>query len=42
MAQTLDDKLAVAISRALFDFEEENCLFDQGDARAYHAAATGG
>jgi len=36
MAQTLDDKLVVAISsRALFDFEEENRLFDQGDARAY-------
>ena len=36
MAQTLDDKLVVAISsRALFDFEEENRLFDRGDARAY-------
>ncbi|MCZ2405810.1 MAG: 5'-nucleotidase [Burkholderiales bacterium] len=36
MAQTLDDKLVVAISsRALFDFEEENRLFDQGDAQAY-------
>ncbi len=36
MAVTLDDKLVVAISsRALFDFEEENRLFDQGNAQAY-------
>ena len=36
MAQTLDDKLVVAISsRALFDFEEENELFEQADDQAY-------
>ena len=36
MAVTLDDKLVVAISsRALFDFEEENRLFDEGDDAAY-------
>ncbi|MDP2371650.1 5'-nucleotidase [Rhodoferax sp.] len=36
MATTLDGKLVVAISsRALFDFEEENELFEQGDDRAY-------
>ena len=36
MAVTMDDKLVVAISsRALFDFEEENQLFDQGNAQAY-------
>jgi 5'-nucleotidase len=36
MAVTLDNKLVVAISsRALFNFEEENALFDSGDARAY-------
>ena len=36
MAVTLEDKLVVAISsRALFDFEEENELFEQGDDRAY-------
>ena len=36
MAVTMDDKLVVAISsRALFDFEEENRLFDQGNAQAY-------
>jgi 5'-nucleotidase len=36
MAQTLDDKLVVAISsRALFDFEEENELFEQTDDQAY-------
>jgi len=36
MAPTLDNKLVVAISsRALFDFEEENRLFEQGDDRAY-------
>ncbi len=36
MAVSLDNKLVVAISsRALFNFEEENALFDSGDARAY-------
>ena len=36
MASTLDNKLIVAISsRALFDFEEENRLFEQGDEHAY-------
>ena len=36
MAVSLDDKLVVAISsRALFNFEEENALFESGDARAY-------
>src|SRR3990167_9592231 len=36
MAVTMDDKLVVAISsRALFDFEEESRLFDQGNAQAY-------
>ncbi|WP_406623132.1 5'-nucleotidase [Acidovorax sp. SDU_ACID1] len=36
MALTLQDKLVVAISsRALFDFEEENRLFDPGDPQAY-------
>jgi 5'-nucleotidase len=36
MAVTLDDKLVVAISsRALFDFEEENAIFDSGDPAAY-------
>ncbi|MBK9238250.1 MAG: 5'-nucleotidase [Rhodoferax sp.] len=36
MATTLDGKLVVAISsRALFDFEEENEVFEQGDDRAY-------
>jgi 5'-nucleotidase len=36
MAVTLDGQLVVAISsRALFDFEEENHLFEQGDDRAY-------
>lgn len=36
MAMTLDGKLVVAISsRALFDFEEENQVFEQGDDRAY-------
>ena len=35
---TLDGKLVVAISsRALFDFEEENLVFEQGDDRAYMA-----
>ena len=38
MALTLDDKLVVAISsRALFDFEEENRIFEHGDDRAYVA-----
>ena len=36
MPATLDDKLVVAISsRALFDFEEENRLFESGDEAAY-------
>lgn len=36
MAQTLDDTLVVAISsRALFDFEEENRVFEDADDRAY-------
>ncbi|MDO5625051.1 MAG: 5'-nucleotidase [Pseudomonadota bacterium] len=36
MPPTLQDKLVVAISsRALFDFEEENRLFEAGDAAAY-------
>ncbi|MBV7541237.1 5'-nucleotidase [Acidovorax sp. sic0104] len=36
MAVTLDDKLVVAISsRALFDLEEENRLFESGDEAAY-------
>ena len=36
MAITLDNKLVVAISsRALFNFEEENALFESGDPRAY-------
>ena len=36
MAMTLDGKLVVAISsRALFDFEEENRVFEQGDDHAY-------
>ena len=36
MAATLEGKLVVAISsRALFDFEEENHVFEQGDDRAY-------
>ncbi|MGI4815762.1 MAG: 5'-nucleotidase [Janthinobacterium lividum] len=38
MSVTLSDKLVVAISsRALFDFEEENRLFDTGDVAAYQA-----
>lgn len=38
MSATLDGKLVVAISsRALFDFEEENRLFEQSDDRAYMA-----
>ncbi|MDF1485930.1 5'-nucleotidase [Ramlibacter sp. H39-3-26] len=36
MPITLDDKLVVAISsRALFDFEEENRVFERGNDRAY-------
>ncbi len=36
MAVSLDNKLVVAISsRALFNFEEENALFESGDPRAY-------
>jgi len=36
MALNLDGRLVVAISsRALFDFEEENQVFEQGDDRAY-------
>ena len=36
MPATLQDQLVVAISsRALFDFEEENSLFETGDAQAY-------
>ena len=36
MGVTLDGKLVVAISsRALFDFEEENRLFETGDDRSY-------
>jgi len=36
MAMNLDGRLVVAISsRALFDFEEENQVFEQGDDRAY-------
>jgi 5'-nucleotidase len=36
VAVSLDNKLVVAISsRALFNFEEENALFESGDPRAY-------
>ncbi len=36
MPVTLEGQLVVAISsRALFDFEEENEVFEQGDDRAY-------
>jgi len=36
MSVTLEGQLVVAISsRALFDFEEENKIFEQGDDRAY-------
>lgn len=36
MPVSLDGKLVVAISsRALFDFEEENRIFEQGDDKAY-------
>ena len=38
MAVSLDNKLVVAISsRALFNFEEENRIFEGGDARSYMA-----
>ncbi|WP_035054859.1 5'-nucleotidase [Andreprevotia chitinilytica] len=38
MAASLDGKLVVAISsRALFDFEEENSVFEQSDDTAYMA-----
>jgi 5'-nucleotidase len=38
MSTSLDGKLVVAISsRALFDFEEENQVFEQSDDRAYMA-----
>ncbi|GHD67523.1 5'-nucleotidase [Jeongeupia chitinilytica] len=38
MPFTLDNKLVVAISsRALFDFEEENRVFESGEAAAYMA-----
>jgi 5'-nucleotidase len=38
MAASLDGKLVVAISsRAVFDFEEENRVFESGDERAYMA-----
>jgi 5'-nucleotidase len=38
MGVSLDGKLVVAISsRALFDFEQENQVFEQGDDRAYMA-----
>jgi 5'-nucleotidase len=38
MPATLDGQLVVAISsRALFDFEEENRVFEDGDDRAYMA-----
>ncbi|MBB2484926.1 5'-nucleotidase [Mitsuaria sp. WAJ17] len=38
MPTSLDDKLVIAISsRALFDFEEENEVFEAGDDRAYMA-----
>ncbi|HSV35249.1 MAG TPA: 5'-nucleotidase [Ramlibacter sp.] len=36
MAASLDNKLVVAISsRALFNFEEENAIFESGDPQAY-------
>ena len=36
MAISLDDKLVVAISsRALFDFEEENKVFEHSDPGTY-------
>ena len=38
MAPTLDNKLVVAISsRALFNFEDENRIFESGNAPAYMA-----
>lgn len=42
MAISLDGKLVVAISsRALFDFEEENKVFEDGDDRKYMALQLG-
>jgi len=36
MATSLDNKLVVAISsRALFNLEEENAIFEVGDPKAY-------
>ena len=36
MPATLEGQLVVAISsRALFDFEQENLVFEQGDDSAY-------
>ena len=36
MSSTLQDRLVVAISsRALFDFEEENRIFEESDDAAY-------
>ena len=36
MPVSFEDRLVVAISsRALFDFEEENRVFEAGDDRAY-------
>jgi 5'-nucleotidase len=41
-APSLENKLVVAISsRALFDFEEENRVFESGDAAGYMRTATG-
>ena len=38
MALSLVDKLVVAISsRALFDFEEENRVYEEGDLQTYEA-----
>ncbi|NCV70231.1 MAG: 5'-nucleotidase, partial [Betaproteobacteria bacterium] len=35
---SLENKLVIAISsRAVFDFEEENRVFEQSDDRAYRA-----
>src|ERR1700709_369631 len=43
MAFTLEDKLVVAISsRALFDFEEENLVYEQGNLQAYEALQRAG
>jgi len=41
MGATLDGKLVVAISsRALFDFEEENQVFEHGSPTAHREAET--